>query len=53
MYYRGLCMILDKKNEFALSIKVGQSEVTIPRGIFLGVIGGIFLLCLLKIARTL
>jgi hypothetical protein len=46
-------MILDKKNEWRFTIRHGETNITIPRGIFIAIAGAITLVSFLKIARTL
>jgi hypothetical protein len=46
-------MILEKDDKYAFSIKVGRSEINIPFKLFVGVIGSLLLLSLVKAARSL
>jgi uncharacterized protein YegP (UPF0339 family) len=49
----GVNMKLDKKGVYAFRLKAGQSEITIPFEIFIGVTSGIILIGLLKVIRNL
>jgi hypothetical protein len=46
-------MLLDKERKFAFTIKFGNSEITIPRECFIGIVGALLLISLLKVARSL
>jgi hypothetical protein len=46
-------MVLDRENKFAFSIKIGKSEITIPRECFIGIAGGLLIIGLLKVLRSL
>jgi hypothetical protein len=46
-------MILEKDEKYVFSLKAGRSEINIPFKLFIGVIGSLFLLGLVKAARSL
>jgi hypothetical protein len=48
-------MNLKEKDEFfKFSIKIGNSEINLPSALFLGIIGGLFLVSIVKsLSRTM